>query len=137
MLCVDEGGARPRITLDQLGAIAPVSLRRVARSDNFIRDLLPNVDDWPTFFRGYQAALDEAIRDGAIAFKSVIAYRSGLDVAPVSEAEAREDFERHRLAPERDQKLFRDFLVCHAMDVARERGIWMHFHAGDGDPESV
>lgn len=136
-LCVDEGGARPRITLEELGAIAPVMLRRVARSDNIIRDLLPDVDEWSAFFDRYQAALDEAIRDGAIAFKSVIAYRSGLDVEVVSEAEARADFEAHRLAPERQQKVFRDFLVCRTMDLARERGIWMHFHAGVGDPEIV
>src|SRR5207248_1478638 len=51
VLCVDEGGARPRITLAELGTITPIKLRRVARSDNFIRDLLPEVDDWPTFFR--------------------------------------------------------------------------------------
>jgi hypothetical protein len=137
VLCVDEGGARPRITLDELGAIAPVKLRRVARSDNFVRDLLAEGDDWPTFFRRYQEALDEAIRDGAIAFKSVIAYRSGLDVHPVPESEARQNFEAHRLAPERQQKVFRDFLLCHTLDVARERGLWMHFHVGVGDPDIV
>jgi uncharacterized protein len=137
VLCVDEGGAQPRIALDELGAIAPVSLRRVARSDNFIRDLLPNVDDWPSFFHGYQQLLDEAIDDGVIAFKSVIAYRTGLEIVPVSESAARDDFEMHRLVSEREQKVFRDFLLCHAMDVARERGIWMHFHAGVGDPEIV
>jgi len=137
MLCVDEGGARPRITLDELGAIAPVQLRRVARSDNFIRDLLPETDSWPTFFRRYEEELHEAIADGAIAFKSVIAYRTGLDVRPVSEAEARQSFEAHRLAPERQQKVFRDFLLCHTLDVARERGIWMHFHVGVGDPDIV
>ena len=136
-LCVDEGGAQPRITLEELAAIAPVSLRRVARSDNFIRDLLPECDDWGSFYRRYQEFLDEAIGDGAIAFKSVIAYRTGLDVAPVSEAEARNDFESHRLGSEREQKVFRDFLLCHTLDVARERGIWMHFHAGVGDPEIV
>jgi hypothetical protein len=137
VLCVDEGGAVPRITLEELGKIAPLQLRRVARSDNFIRDLLPDVSDWPDFFRRYQESLDEAIRDGAIAFKSVIAYRSGLDVVPVSEAEARRDFDLHRLAPVRQQKIFRDFLLCHTLDVARERGLWMHIHAAVGDPDIV
>jgi uncharacterized protein len=137
VLCVDEGGARPRITLDELGAIVPIQVRRVARSDNFVRDLLPDAEDWPTFFRRYQEALDEAIADGAIAFKSVIAYRTGLDVQPVSEAEARQSFEISRTAPERQQKVFRDFLVCHTLDVARERDIWMHFHTGVGDPDIV
>ncbi|MBV9581253.1 MAG: amidohydrolase family protein, partial [Chloroflexi bacterium] len=136
-LCVDEGGATPRITLDELGAIAPVRLRRVARSDNLIRDLLPAADDWHAFFRGYQSALDVAIREGAIAFKSVIAYRSGLDVEPVSESAARADFEAHRDAPLREQKVFRDFLLCHTLDVARERGVWIHIHTAVGDPDIV
>ncbi|HEY1297308.1 MAG TPA: amidohydrolase family protein [Chloroflexota bacterium] len=136
-LCVDEGGATPRITLEELGAIAPIRLRRVARSDNFIRDLLHEGDDWPTFFRHYQEQLEAAIRDGAIAFKSVIAYRSGLDVEPVSETEARQDFDAHRFALEREQKIFRDFLLCHTLDVARERGIWLHIHAAVGDPDIV
>ncbi|MBV9326321.1 MAG: amidohydrolase family protein [Chloroflexi bacterium] len=136
-LCVDEGGATPRITLEELGAIAPIRLLRVARSDNFIRDLLPAENAWPTFFRRYQEELDAAIRDGAIAFKSVIAYRSGLDVEPVSEAAARRDFEAHRHATPREQKVFRDFLLCHTLDVARERGVWLHIHAAVGDPDIV
>src|SRR5918912_1266721 len=137
VLLVDEGGARPRITLDELGRIAPVRLRRVARADNFIRDLLPQEDTWPGFFRRYQEELDAAIQDGAIAFKSVIAYRTGLDVVPVSEAEARRDFEAHRLEAERAQKVFRDFLLCHTLDVARERGLWLHIHTAVGDPDIV
>jgi len=137
-LLVDEGGALPRITLDELRSIAPVQLRRVARSDNFIRDLLPKADTWASFFQGYQAALEAAIADGAIAFKSVIAYRTGLDVRLVSEDEARRNFEATRGDVElAQQKPFRDFLMCHTMDVARERGLWIHIHAAVGDPDIV
>jgi predicted TIM-barrel fold metal-dependent hydrolase len=134
-LLVDEGGSG--ITLEQLGTLVPVRLRRVARSDNFIRDLLPEKDTWTAFFQSYQEALDKAIADGAIAFKSVIAYRTGLDVQPVSEAEARRNFEASRADAESTQKPFRDFLLCHTMDVARERGLWIHIHAAVGDPDIV
>jgi hypothetical protein len=137
LLCVDEGGALPRITLDELAQIVPVDLRRVARTDNFIRDLLAAEDDWPAFFRRYQEALDEAIGEGVVAFKSVIAYRSGLDVEPVTKDAARRDFDAHRQAPEREQKVFRDFLLCHTLDVARERSIFVHIHAAVGDPDIV
>lgn len=136
-LLVDEGGSLPRITLDELGSLAPVRLRRVARCDNFIRDLLPDEDSWPRFFQRYQEALDAAIADGAIAFKSVIAYRTGLDVQPVTESEARRAFESTRGDVESTQKAFRDFLLCHTMDVARERGLWIHIHAAVGDPDIV
>jgi len=137
MLLVDEGGARPRITLDDLGSIAPVRLRRVARADNFVRDLLPEEDDWSRFCQRYQEALDAAIADGAIAFKSVIAYRTGLDVQPVSESEARQNFQTSRGDVESTQKPFRDFLLCHTMDVAREHGLWIHIHAAVGDPDII
>src|SRR5712692_1986714 len=70
-LLVDEGGAQPRITLDELAEYVPGKLYRVARSDNFIRDLLRDDDSWPRFFERYQDALDDALADGAIAFKSV------------------------------------------------------------------
>jgi hypothetical protein len=134
-LLVDEGGSG--IALDELRTIAPVRLRRVARADNFIRDLLPERDTWTAFLQGYQEALDAAIVDGAIAFKSVIAYRTGLDVQPVSEAEARRNFENSRTELESAQKPFRDFLLCHTMDVARERGLWIHIHAAVGDPDII
>ena len=134
-LLVDEGGSG--ITLAELGTIVPARLRRVARSDNFIRDLLPRRDTWATFFQGYQEALEAAIADGAIAFKSVIAYRTGLDVQPVSEDEARRNFEASRGDVESSQKPFRDFLLCHTMDVARERGLWIHIHAAVGDPDII
>ena len=39
-LLIDEGGAQPRITLDDLGRYVPAALHRVARADNFVRDLL-------------------------------------------------------------------------------------------------
>jgi uncharacterized protein len=136
-LLVDEGGAVPRITLAELGAIVPARLHRVARSDNFIRDLLPEQAPWATFLSRYDQALDEAVVDGAFAFKSVIAYRTGLDVKPVSEDVARQNYEATLLQPESEQKGFRDFLLCRTLDVARERGLWIHMHAAVGDPDIV
>src|SRR5260370_32476909 len=96
-LLVDEGGSG--ITLEELGAIVPVRLRRVARADNFIRDLLVEEDSWATLFRRYQEALAAAIAGGAIAFKSVIAYRTGLDIQPVCETEPSPNFQPPHSAP--------------------------------------
>ncbi len=137
VLLVDEGGSRPRVTLDELGSIAPARLRRVARTDNIVRDLQPDGDPWARFLARYDEGLDAAIADGAVAFKSVIAYRTGLDVQPVAEDEARASYDAHRSDPERAQKGFRDFLLCRTLDVARERGVWVHIHAAVGDPDIV
>ncbi|MCA1648156.1 MAG: amidohydrolase, partial [Chloroflexi bacterium] len=136
-LLVDEGGAQPPITLDELGKHTPVRLFRVARTDNFIRDLLPEEDTWAHFFQRYQAAVEAAVADGAVAFKSVIAYRTGLDIQPVSQDEARQSFETNRQGLESAQKPWRDFLLCHTMDMVRERGLWMHIHTAVGDPDII
>ena len=151
-LLVDEGGSG--ITLSELRKIVPVrphpdplpagvgerqyvKLRRVARTDNFIRDLLTEEHAWPRFLQRYDEALDDAIKGGAIAFKSVIAYRTGLDIQPVTEANARHNYEAARNGPESAQKPLRDFLFCHTLDVARERGLFVHVHAAAGDPDIV
>jgi hypothetical protein len=99
----------------------------VARADNFIRDLLPEEDSWPRFFQLYQEALDEAITDGAIAFKSVIAYRTGLDIALVSKAEAGRNFDTSRNSPESEQKAFRDFLskILYGADGSVPEALWI------------
>jgi uncharacterized protein len=67
----------------------------------------------------------------------VIAYRTGLDVQAISESDARANFEATRLAAELHQKPLRDFLLCRTLDTARERGVWIHIHAGVGDPDIV
>ena len=86
------------------------------------------------FFQRYQEELQAAIDEGAIAFKSVIACRTGLDIQPVSEDEVR-NLEARRHEPEHAQETFRDFLLCHTMDIARERGLWIHIHAAVGTPD--
>jgi hypothetical protein len=48
----------------------------------------------------------------------VIAYRTGLDIQPVSEEAARRDFEAHRRELEGAQKVFRDFLVARPRRIA-------------------
>jgi len=67
----------------------------------------------------------------------LVAYRTGLAVEPVSEADAAANYAASRDQPELAQKVFRDFLLCHTMDVARERGLWIHIHAAVGDPDIV
>src|SRR5262249_8922935 len=58
-LLIDEGGPTPRASIDQrMGGLAPARLRRVARTDNFVRDLLKEETGWEAFFRRYGEALN-------------------------------------------------------------------------------
>ena len=74
-----------------------------------------------------------------VAFKSIVAYRTGLDVGNPSEADAREAFGRwkddHWRESREDAKPVRDFLIHRTLEVAKQHGRAFHFHCGGGDPD--
>ena len=132
-----SGGAE----LEQLAAI-PV--HRVARIESFIDDLkaredLRNLDDFADALRQRlgQAAADPR----TIALKSVIAYRTGLDITEPARSEAASAFQRWRAAEwadsRADSKPVRDYLLHLAMHVIERHDIALHIHCGDGDPDVV
>jgi nucleotide-binding universal stress UspA family protein len=88
------------------------------------------------------AEAERAAADGAVAFKSVIAYRTGLDVGDPTRAEARAAYGRWRDDAWRetraDAKPVRDLLLRRALDVAAAAGgVPVHVHCGGGDPSIV
>ncbi len=94
------------------------------------------------FAEAVEARLEEAARDPAtIALKSIIAYRTGLDIAEPDEAAARAGFERWRASGWVDDrvhaKAVRDALLHRAMAVVERHGLALHVHCGDGDPDVV
>ena len=80
-------------------------------------------------------------REGAIAFKSVIAYRTGLDITQPSAADARAAFTRWREDGFRETrehaKPVRDRLLARTLEVASASGVPVHIHSGGGDPDSL
>src|SRR3990172_5166553 len=74
-----------------------------------------------------------------VAFKSIVAYRTGLDVGDPSASEAAEAFVRWRDDGWRETrqhaKPVRDFLIRRALEVAKANDRPFHFHSGGGDPD--
>ena len=87
------------------------------------------------------ARLEAAVAEGAIAFKSVIAYRTGLDITQPSAADARSAFTRWREDDFRESRLHakpvRDRLLERTLEVATASGVPVHIHSGGGDPDSL
>src|SRR4051794_11340022 len=90
---------------------------------------------------GLAAACERAAAGDAVAFKTVLASRTGLDVRETSAADARAGFLRWRDAgwPESrdDAKPVRDRLLERVMAVAKATGRPLHVHCGGGDPDVV
>jgi hypothetical protein len=134
----DDGFPQPPIPREEFEATVGIPVHRVARLEPWILahrdgsfdDLVEGVEDEAT-----SAASDPR----CVAYKSIIAYRTGLDITDPSPAEAAGAFERWRAdgwAETRiHAKAVRDFVLRRALAVARTYDRPFHFHCGGGDPD--
>ncbi len=143
-LVADEGYTYLPVAGKDLAVLTARPVHRVARIESFIDEL--KADDTLTRFDDFAAALEQRLEDAAsdpttIALKSIIAYRTGLDIGEPDVAAARAGFEKWRASAWRDDrgaaKCVRDQLLHNAMAVVERHGIALHIHCGDGDPDVV
>lgn len=143
-LVADEGYTYMPVAGKDLAALTGRPVHRVARIESFIDEL--KADETLTHFDDFAGALEHRLEEAAadpetIALKSIIAYRTGLDIADPDPAAARAGFARWRASGWIDDRVFakaaRDQLLHNAMAVVERHGIALHIHVGDGDPDVV
>lgn len=134
----DEGYPQPPVPATEFHATIGVPVHRVARLEPWIlRHRDGGLDD---LVSGVEAEATEAAADpNCVAFKSIVAYRTGLDVGDPSLSEAADAFTRWRKdgwnETRADAKPVRDFLIRRALEVAKANDRPFHFHCGGGDPD--
>lgn len=134
----DEGFPQPPIPARDFARTIGVTVHRVARLEPWI--LQHRDGSFDDLVSGVEATASEAASDpNCVAFKSIVAYRTGLDVGDPSPGEAEEAFERWKSdswrETRRDAKPVRDFLVRRTLRVAKANDRPFHFHCGGGDPD--
>lgn len=136
----DEGFPQPSIPADAFARTIGTVVHRVARLEPWILDHREvSFDD---LVSGVEAAATGAAADAnCVAFKSIVAYRTGLDIGDPSPSEAGSAFGRWRADGWKETrehaKPVRDFLVRRALAVAGANDRPFHFHCGGGDPDIV
>lgn len=135
---VAVGSGLAKIDLQEFEDLLPVPMRRVARIEPRFQDAV----DQSTGFEDFVARFDQSLKDavkqqGAIAFKTVIAYRSGLRVEVPTDEEVRSDYERSKKTRARDVKHIRDWYVRRVISMCPELGAAFHIHSGMGDIDVV
>ena len=98
-LVVDEGFPLPIIPGAELEREAGVPVHRVVRIEPWIAEERDAAEGYDELEDALSARLEAAAADGAIAFKSVIAYRTGLDITHPSAGRCARSV--HALAPGR------------------------------------
>lgn len=141
-ICLDDG-LFP-VPLEQLGEYVSCELFRISRIENIIKKLLEQskTKSYSDLVEKFEDELKRAVRNGAVAFKSIIAYRSGLDIDPTEdERNAEQEFDDllqgkatlSWFGPEVPK--IRNALLIRAMRKAGEFGIFFEIHTGLGDTD--
>jgi uncharacterized protein len=134
----DEGFPQPPIPAEEFSRTIGVRVHRVARLEPWIvshRDR--RFDD---LVSAVETEAEEAADDpNCVAYKSIVAYRTGLDVEDPSRPEAAAAFDRWRDDEWRETrehaKPVRDFLIRRLLAIAKANDRPVHFHCGGGDAD--
>jgi uncharacterized protein len=136
----DEGYPQPTIARAEFeAALGGVTVHRVGRVEPWIVDAREEGSFDATVQR-FEDAVDTAAADPRlIAYKTIIAYRTGLDVTDPTPADAAAAYDRWRADEWRETrahaKPVRDFLLQRAFALAKRHDRVFHVHVGAGDPD--
>ena len=142
-LLVDDGYPPPSDSYSpgEMSRMLALPVHRMLRIETLVQDLLPSQRSLAELADAFDAEIAAARRRGCVALKSIAAYRTGLRIEPVSDAEAEKAFQA--LPRKTDgQQAFRlaskpviDYFVTRALDLAAQLGMPIQFHTGYGDPD--
>jgi predicted TIM-barrel fold metal-dependent hydrolase len=139
---IDTGyGAETTLSLDELRTIAPCRIEEILRLEPLMERLILVSTGFDGFLDAYRAALWDLRGQGIVAMKSVIAYRSGLQLEPVDRDTAAWAFVAVHEAAKREGRLrieskpLLDHLVLIAVEEAARQEVPIQFHTGLGDPD--
>ena len=122
---------------EEFKALLPVrDVRAIVRVEPIIYRLLRDAPPYAELEQVFSdELLGQVVAHHAVALKSVMAYTTGLGVAPVSYDEALRAYDRLRRDPSdrTAEKLVRDRLLLQAVDLAIERDLPVQVHTGVGD----
>jgi uncharacterized protein len=136
---MDFGYPVPNLPLDEVRAELPAGVVPVYRIEPLIVALLKQDLGWSEFRHRFDDAIASALTEGGFrGVKSVIAYRTGLDISPLSRTPDQGlqalDAIRRGIGGGSMKKL-RDHLLCRSMELCIEHDVPMQIHTGMGDYE--
>jgi predicted TIM-barrel fold metal-dependent hydrolase len=142
-LLVDTGlrGAE-NYRLDEQRAFLPCAIFEVLRLETVMEQLVLEADSFPVLEEAFRARLTEARSGGIVAFKSIAAYRGGLQVESRSRPEAKARFDPLKAQARREGNLrlsdrpFLEYLLRVALELAAQQELPVQFHTGFGDDDA-
>ncbi len=129
-------------TPERMGQLGQLQAAKMLRLETLMQELILIYDDFDTVIDRYAFAVSRARADGYCALKSIVAYRTGLNIAEWSKDAAAASFAEARAAAETQGRLriahkpLIDYLLHVAFKIASEQQLAIQFHTGYGDSDT-
>ena len=137
-MIVDTGFPQPPIDLPTFTDEMNCRVLYIFRSESLTDRLLKRKEPFPDFLASWESAIDEALTDSnCLGVKSIIAYRTGLDVRKTSKKEAAISYEAYRRNGMANLKPLLDYLFIRAMEKTIQFDKVFQVHTGMGDVDII
>jgi predicted TIM-barrel fold metal-dependent hydrolase len=139
---VDTGLHRGEsFSLDEQRRFLPCAIHEVLRLESLIEQLILETDSFAQLEAAYRETLADARSQGVAAFKSIAAYRGGLEILPRARGEATAVYPALKAAARRDgrirlsERALLEYLLRVALQAAADQELPVQFHTGLGDDD--
>lgn len=144
LLCDYGYGSNQALSHDDMQNLFPCPVRPILRLETLAQDLILRHDTFEQVSEAFVAEVGRARANGYVALKSIIAYRTGLAVAPVTAGEAATAFAAVKEEAEANQaghirlasKPLCDYFLWLALEQAQAQSLPVQFHTGFGDSDA-
>jgi uncharacterized protein len=125
----------------QMGQLGHCRTVKLLRLETLMQRLVVEYSDFDELCEQYELAISDIRSQGYCGFKSIVAYRGGLQVSERTRDEAITAFDEARSAIRNNwlrisQKPLIDYLLFIAFRYASEQGLPIQFHTGYGDSDA-
>jgi hypothetical protein len=143
-MLIDTGfGGPDALSIPEMRELTGIRMEWVLRLETLAQVLIAEIQDFAHFRERLTHELSDLAGKGIVSLKSIAAYRTGLDIQPVSEHAAAAVYQEIRagLAPGQTPRLMNkaliDYIVRLGMTSAADQGgVPIQFHTGYGDPDT-
>lgn len=142
LLCDYGYGSAAGYDHTEMQALVPCRVEPILRLETLAEQLIVQHPTFDHMVDAFVATVSRARAEGYVALKSIIAYRTGLDIAPVPTDEAAQAFAALKETARRQgrvrlaSKPLCDYLVEMALAQAARQELPIQFHTGFGDSDA-
>lgn len=143
-LILDSAYPLPHVcyTPERIGELGACRIAKMLRLEVLMQELILAYTDFDEVIERYSLAVSNLRQRGYCAYKSIVAYRTGLDIAEWSKDQAAAAFAEVRVKAVAAGQLriadkpLLDYLLHIAFRSASQQGLAVQFHTGYGDSDA-